>query len=310
MSYSRWYLTDLQVHSPADANQHYGQVGGREPNGDFARRLVEAHVRAGVRVIAVTDHNRVNWYPVLRDAGSEVGVYVFPGIEFSVNGCHLLAVWDRTDEGYRLAQGFLTTLFKPNEKPFFPNGTPRPVTTKQVEEWAESIHRHHGLVFAPHSTAKTMGLFGQGVVRNSSELAQSNLIDGFDVNGNRTAEVLKNPHAEFGSVRPKWFISGDTRSFDEVGQEALYLKLGSEPSLEGIRQAFLMPNRVRFPIRLKEAWDHVRHIEFTPDPQPTWARIATMSVTGGFHDQLKVDFGPGLNAVIGGKGTGKSALIE
>jgi hypothetical protein len=102
MTYSRFHLCDLQIHTPADARQGYGDVGGRDPNPAFARRLVDAHAKAGVRVMAVSDHNRVDWYPVLRDAGDELGVFVFPALEFSVNRCHLWTVpeslWERRRE--------------------------------------------------------------------------------------------------------------------------------------------------------------------------------------------------------------------
>lgn len=76
MTYSRFHLCDLQVHSPADAYHRYGDTGGSEPNEVFARRLVEAHAAAGVTAIAVTDHNRVDWYPALRAAGLTAGVTV------------------------------------------------------------------------------------------------------------------------------------------------------------------------------------------------------------------------------------------
>lgn len=80
MGFSRFYLCDLQVHTPADARQGYGDVGGRDPNRAFADRLVKAHAEAGVQVLAVSDHNRVDWFPVLRDAGDAVGVWVFPAM--------------------------------------------------------------------------------------------------------------------------------------------------------------------------------------------------------------------------------------
>src|SRR5262249_28494430 len=41
-----------------------------------------------------------------------------------------------------------------------------------------------------------------------------------------------------------------------------------------------------------------------------WPRITAVEVTGGFHDGLRFELAPGLNAIIGGKGSGKSALIE
>lgn len=312
VSFSRFHLCDLQVHSPADARQGYGDVGGREPNEAFARRLIQAHADRGVRVVAVSDHNRVDWYPVLREVGDELDVYVFPALEFSVNRCHLLAIWDRTDQGYQLAQEFLTTLWKPGEERFAANGDPRPVGHGQVMDIA---HRASGdykaLVLAPHSTAKDIGMFASGVCTNRADVIASGSLAGYDVWGNRSADILKNPASDFGQRVPTWFISGDTRKFEDVGSRATFLKVGKEPTLEGLRQAFLMPEtRVRLPKDLERQWGHVAHVRFIDTPAPSWARLGSVKIQGGFHDKLDVEFGPGLNAVIGGKGTGKSTLIE
>lgn len=310
MSHSRFYLCDLQVHTPADHQQRYGDAGGREPNDSFARQLVEAHARAGVTVFAVTDHNRVDWYPVLKKAGDELGVTVFPGMEFSVNGCHLLAIWDRTTDGYKLAQRFLGQLFEPGEEPFAHNG-PRPVPRGQVLDWTERVVQHGGLVFAPHATSKGIGLFAKGVCSNAPDIAKSEFLTGFDVKGSKSADVLKNPRSQFGDVSPAWFISGDTRSFDDVGKYATYLKLGATPTLEGIRQAFIAPStRIRFPRPLESDWHVVQGVSFIDSHLPHWPRLISVHIEGGFQDGLDVELGPGLNAIIGGKGTGKSALIE
>ncbi|MGD9902624.1 MAG: PHP domain-containing protein, partial [Vicinamibacterales bacterium] len=188
MSYSRYFLCDLQVHTSADRQHRYGNVGGPKPDANFARDLIARHAAAGVGVLAVTDHNRVDWYPLLRDAGEAAGVYVFPGVEVSVNGCHLLAIWDRTDDAIDLARRFLLHVFAPGESPVLPSGDPRPVTRGQVLEIAAAAADHQALVFAPHATAKKNGLFGTGVCRNSSEVAQSDLLTGFDVFGNRLAD--------------------------------------------------------------------------------------------------------------------------
>ena len=115
---------------------------------------MEAHAKAGVEVIAVTDHNRVDWYPVLNEAGQACGVYVFPGLEISVNGCHLLVLWDRSDEGYEHAQHFVQTLWPPGQSPFSDNGDPKPVNSGQVLDVAKQAATHYALVFAPHSNSE------------------------------------------------------------------------------------------------------------------------------------------------------------
>jgi len=309
--FSRWFLCDLQVHTIADQNQRYGDYGARDPSRTFAEELIETHANAGVDVIAVTDHNRVDWYPMLRAVGEEQGVWVFPGTEVSVNGCHLLAIWDCTDEGFRLAQDFLKTLWKPGTSHFLTNGDPRPVSKGQIEEIAAKARDHSALVLAPHSTQKKNGLFASGVASHSKEIAQGDLLAGFDVYGHGGADVLSNPAAEFGEISPRWFISGDVRSFDDCGERACYLKLGEVPTLEGLRQAFLAPStRIRFPSELEERWGHVRGISFMESSEPDWPRIERVTIAGGFHNGMELNLAPGLNAIIGGKGTGKSALIE
>ena len=311
MPYSRWMLADLQVHTPADRDHRYGNVGGPDPNVDFARILVKAHAAAGVRIMAVTDHNRIDWWPLLHQAGQEFGVFVFPGLEINVNKCHLLAIWDRTEEGFHLARRFLEGLFAAGVKPLGPDRQPERVLDGSPQTLAEKATALKGLVLAPHSTAKSIGLFGKDVCNTSDQVAQSGYVLGFDVVGGSGADVLTNPRSQFRDIQPSWFQSGDVRSLEDVGKRATYFKTGPEPTLESLRQAFLMPTtRIRFPAESKSTWGHVVGAQFLASSEPAWPHVRSISIDGGFHDGLKVEFGPGLNAVIGGKGTGKSTLVE
>lgn len=311
MNYSRWMLADLQVHTPADKQQGYGDVGGPEPNEEFANKLVSAHRDAGVEVMAVTDHNRVDWWPVLNKAGEELGVFVFPGIEINVGKCHLMAIWERSPQGHKLAQRFLDGLFEAGVDPLEPDRTPKPVLSGSVLDNARAAVENKALVLAPHSTASKIGLFGKNVCNISAKVAKSRYVSGFDVIGNKSSEVLLGPHGEFGKRIPPWFSSGDVRSLNDVGKRACYLKSGPEPTLESLRQAFLMPEtRIRLRGEMRSEWQKVKYAKFLDSPEPDWGRIASVSIDGGFHDGLVVELAPGLNAVIGGKGTGKSTLIE
>ena len=311
LSYSRFHLADLQVHTPADPDHEYGPEWGADPDPAFAERLVASFRDAGVTAIAITDHNRLDWYPVVRAAGERAGVVVFPGLEISVNGCHLIAIWESTPAGHELGRRFLASLWAPAERPFDAAGRPRVVSKGQVAEVARQAVERQALVLAPHCTAAKSGLFGPSVCRNADEIAQSGLISGFDVHGSVSADVLVNPRRQFGDVPPAWFITGDTRRWDGIGERATYLKMGARPTLEGLRQAFwVAETRIRFPQRLQSRWGHVKGARFTADPGPSWPHLSHVRVDGGFHDGLTLDLAPGLNAVIGGKGTGKSTLIE
>ncbi|PIE24044.1 MAG: hypothetical protein CSA62_04355 [Planctomycetota bacterium] len=311
MTYSRFYLCDLQLHTPGDPQQSYGDWGGRDPNPQFARKLIETCKEKGLAGFAVTDHNRVDWYPCLKEEGDANGVFVFPGVEVSVNRCHLLVIWDPTDDGFQLAKDFLSTCWEPGASRYARNGDPNPVTKGQVLDVALRALEHRGIVLAPHSTSKDMGFFGKGICTNRTKVIRKQVIAGFDVVGNKRHQVLRSPATDFGEQPTSWFVSGDTRSFESVGERACYFKMGPTPDLEGLRQAFLMPEtRIRFPASLRDEWKDVSGVKFLEDPHPSWPRFSSVRIAGGFHNELNTSLAPGLNAIIGGKGTGKSALIE
>jgi ABC-type multidrug transport system ATPase subunit len=313
VGYSRWMLADLQVHTPADFHHKYGDVGGPQPAPEFADVLIKAHAAAGVTVIAVTDHNTLAWYPELAAAGARHGVVVFPGIEFNVNKCHLMAIWDCSSDGYQRGQQFLSSLFPPDgPPPLTDRREPNPTLVGSPLQLAkEATERYGALVLAPHATMKNIGLFARNVCNTSAQVAQSGFVLGFDLYGSDQADVLRNPGTEFGDQKPAWFISGDVRSLDAVGKRAAFLKLGTPPTLESLRQAFLMPDqRIRFPEHLRTKYGHLAGLRFLSTSHASWPHITRISISGGFHDGMTVDLGPGLNAIIGGKGTGKSTTIE
>ena len=163
MAYSRYYLCDLQVHTPSDPQHNYGHWSGSVPDSDFAEKLAAKCKESGVDVIAATDHNRVDWYPCLKQVMGAEGITVFPGVEVSVNRYHLLVLWESDEEGYRLAEQFLSSCWDPGKSPFDNGGDPIPVGIGQVADVAERAIDHKGLVFAPHSTLKGLGFFARGV---------------------------------------------------------------------------------------------------------------------------------------------------
>lgn len=308
MSFSRFYLTDLQVHSCKDVKQGYGDYHRREE--EFADDLVLAHAAKGVEVIALTDHLGTEMWPLVHEAGERHGVTVFPGFEANVHNCHLLFIWNCDQGGFDLATAFLGRLFPLTEEMTDDSGNYRMVT-KSVREVLPMAAEAGAVVIAPHSTKQNIGFFASNVVPNPREVVASGGIAGFDVYGHNRHGALTGPAQFFAEHEPPWLMTGDARTFDEAGQRAVFMKLGSPPTLDSIRQALLAPaTRIRFQEAHREKWGHVPRIRFTQSPNPTWPRIERVRIEGGLHDTLDVEFGPGLNALIGGKGTGKSALVE
>lgn len=308
MSFSRFRLADLQVHTTADKQHKYGQWHGNDRG--FAEKLARSLLDAGVTVVALTDHLSVDMWPVVSEVAEPMGVAVFPGIEASANGCHLIAIFERSEQGHRNAQHFLLQQLPVGAGPLDDKGGSRTLDVVAVD-FANAAVEAGALVIAPHSTQDKMGLFGKQVVRTKETLVQSGYVSAYDMQGSAGHQVLRAPQEFFGDRQPTWILTGDMRSFESAGERAVHLKLDGEPTLEGLRQAFLMPDqRVRIPERHRDRWSAAKGAVFADVEAPDWPRIESLRVEGGFLDGLDVELGPGLNAVIGGKGTGKSAVIE
>lgn len=91
----------------------------------------------------------------------------------------------------------------------------------------------------------------------------------------------------------------DVTSVSELGDQGAttLIKFAGQPSVEGLRQAFLDPDsRVRL------------NTDEEPEEHSELAAIAWEG--GGFLDGGAIHFNPNLNVLIGGRGTGKSTVIE
>ncbi|WP_428978687.1 AAA family ATPase [Alicyclobacillus mengziensis] len=70
----------------------------------------------------------------------------------------------------------------------------------------------------------------------------------------------------------------------------------THPSFDAFRLAFRDPvSRVRLNTDVSESY---------------YSRIERITITGGYLDGLDIKFSDHLNSIIGGRGTGKSTLIE
>ena len=91
--------------------------------------------------------------------------------------------------------------------------------------------------------------------------------------------------------------AADVNSPDQLDQTgaSCFIKM-STVTVEGLRQAFLDPgSRIRL------------HSDERQEPR---MELVEMSWQGGFLDGNRIQFNPNLNALVGGRGAGKSTIIE
>jgi len=103
-----------------------------------------------------------------------------------------------------------------------------------------------------------------------------------------------NPHEPKNSKHGLWGI----------GSHYTWIKMDKNPTLEGLRQAFLLPE-----FRIKNEFESPNTPYNTPD---IWIKSISISNTIITNDStpLKLDFNPQLNTIIGGRGSGKSSILR
>lgn len=305
---SRWWKFDFHTHTPASEDYGKGpqqaQLERRTP-----KEWLLDYMRAEIDCIAVTDHNSGVWIDRLKSALEELKsekpegfrpIYLFPGVEISVNGgVHLLAILDpvktTSDVDSLLgAVGFNGTKGKSDD-----------VTESSFLEVVRAVEQAGGIAIPAHADGpnglftgfqgttlaqalECGAVFAMEVVDPSSQKPQV-----YQDKGLRWTEVLgSDAHHPFGNTGQRF-----------PGSHFTWVKIGT-PSLEGLRLALLDgPLSVR---RLDhESEDPNRHAALVIE-----AIEVSQACYMGRSRTFKVELNPWLNAIIGGRGTGKSTLVE
>ena len=313
---------DLHLHAPG-IGQYFTMPSGeeipdtKEKRLAFARRYVQqAREGAGLDLIAITNHNDTSWIEPLRQAAEELysdELVILPGLEIGADGgissIHVLAIF-REDIPVDILERFLDDdLGLTADKRFTEEGHPRP-STRSFTDVVDAIVGRQGIAIAAHVFSSEDSLLDSNSNKGLSRRAQfchPNLT-GLHINKGRIEDlsewqrlVVTNKHQDldFRRERPIACLNcSDARKLEDIGQWYTYVKC-ERPGFEALRQALL---------------DHEARLRLRDDPPPEPAyRLEHLSVKHtktGFLRGLNLGFNSRLSCLIGGRGTGKSALIE
>lgn len=333
---ARFYKCDLHMHTPVDRSHWTGDPFATNPKEEDYRGVAEAYVRqcydVGLEVIAVTDHNfasREFICYILEAIQSLKNEYpyeiiVFPGFEVAGpigKGAHLLCIFE-PGASLDAVDGRLTQLNLPPDLRWDNQNRPQPIPTKNMTfqrmlEIVQNDTSLRGICIGSHPNDRGVmdsdtveQWWSQEVIRNNGlmclELPRPR-IEYVQHAGNALIKsILLNSDSRYQRLRPIATVcnsdcdklmpggGGDT---NYIGFRSTWIKM-SQPSVESLRQAFL---------------DHESRIRFGPRPEGsfTYSRIKRIQVSGAsFLADEDVVFSPNLNTLIGGRGTGKSTIIE
>ncbi|MHB1267675.1 MAG: TrlF family AAA-like ATPase [Acidithiobacillus ferriphilus] len=292
---ARFYRCALQVNPFAYHDRHAKQTAFQN-EADYNSAIIEACHANDIEAIAVTDHYRINDSRGLINAARAAGIFAFGGFEAaSDDGVHFLCLYD-PDKDDRLER-LIGQMGVGDHKAISPNGD------KNCLKLLECVRKQGGISIAAHVAADN-GLLAtlEGQPRmnawKSPDLYACALPGPIGDAPQNVRAILENKDAAHKRERRVAIINAsDVNSPEDLAEprSSCFIKM-SALSVEGLRQAFLDPDsRIRL------------HSDPRPEPH---AEFIAMAWEGGFLDGTRLHFNGNLNVLVGGRGTGKSTIIE
>ncbi len=265
--------------------------------GEYNQALLQKCLELDITVVGVADHGSVASIDALRQVLQPHGIVVFPGFEIASNDkTHYVCLFSEETTGQQLER------YLGNLDLLDPTDGVRP-SRLSSEQLIEKVDQLGGFIYAAHCTQES------GLLKNRlnhvwklpklrSAQIPGSIDDLVGVEGDFYRKVILNKDDAYRRERPVAVINAkDVAKPEDLEQPgATCLIKMTRPNFAAFKVAFLDPgSRIR--LNSQQA-------------QSPIGKLIRMTVSGGYLDGVRVDFSDHLNTVIGGRGTGKSTLLE
>ncbi len=292
---ARFYRCALQV-NPFAYLGRYKKDTSFQSESEYNQAIVDKCLEKNIEVIAVTDHYRTEDSAGLVNCARDNNILAFSGFEaVTKDGVHFLCLFDRDKENNLATYIGKCGIHDTDQE--------SPIGDLDSAELLESSKTWGAICIAAHVAADgglLKKLSGQPRINvwKSPNLLACALPGPVSAAPDGIRQILENKDNEYKRKCPPAVINAsdvnDPKDLDENRASCL-IKM-SEVSVEALRQAFLDPeSRVRL------------HSDTKPEPH---SEFVAMTWEGGFLDNTSVHFNGNLNVLVGGRGTGKSTVIE
>jgi hypothetical protein len=316
---SEWRKWDLHIHS----NASDGKVTPEE--------IIEEAKNKEISVIAITDHHTVKNVDILKELGREKGIKVISGIEFRTEygpkSVHMIGLFpDYDNDGQALTAKALNDLIlcplQLSETEIIKKGNDKKgnninddeafkegmfLVQVDFKDAADLIHKHGGLVSvhagSKENTIEEMKHEGKSPkntnLYNSLGTVKDELLNRYiDI-----CEIAKEKKDDEELYRKRFgkpsIIASDAHAKDEIGKKFTWIK--ADTTFEGLKQILCEPeSRIKIPPSKptdKKSYNIIEKIKFSSSGDNKFTN-------------KEIGFSPDLNAIIGGKSSGKSLLIN
>ncbi len=264
---------------------------------EYNQQLLNICKEENIKVVGIADHGNVDGIDEIRAVMNPEGILVFPGFEIaSSEKIHFVCLFSEETTTTELNR------YLGNLELLDPQDGVRP-STLSAEQIFTKVEESGGFCYAAHCTDDN------GVLKNrmnhiwvNEKLKAAQIPGSIDVlkgvEGDFYRKVMLNRNSDYKRETPVAVINAKDVEIPETlrNPKASCLIKMTNPCFEAFKLAFQDPDsRVRLNSDVSETF---------------YSRIESLTVTGGYLDGLHIDFSGHLNSIIGGRGTGKSTLLE
>lgn len=228
---------DFHVHTPV-SECYYREFRNATP-----REIVQGAQEAGLDAFVIADHNTAQNITPIAEVAKTKGITVFPGIELTTPGGHVLAFFDPESPISQLEALIRDVGISPNQE-----GIPHHETKDWIEEVFRKIVLHGGMAVAAHVEREPRGFLEQVRDRRVRQnIHASEYLTALEITVPSWKD-LWNDGLVKGYPKKYPVIQGsDAHAPNELGRRPVYVKTPSL-TLNGLRYALLRhPECVFFP---------------------------------------------------------------
>lgn len=291
---ARFFKCALQV-NPVGYMKYRGQSQELSED-EYNQQLLNAALEAGIKVIGLADHGAVNGFEKIKSVFGQHGIIVFPGFEIaSSEKIHFVCLFDESTslDQIKMRLGALGVDINQPEAP----------VQKSAIDIINYVNDQGGFIFAAHSTNDD-GVLKRRMnhIWQHPKLLAAQIPGPIDdlkgVEDDFYRKVFLNKNADYRRERAMAAINAaDVATPEDIKRDgASCLIKMTRPCFASFKQAFC---------------DAGSRVRLNSDkPESFASAIERIRFTGGYLDGMDIELSEHLNAVIGGRGTGKSTLLE
>jgi len=317
--FGQFVKVDLHVHSPA--SKCFIKTSENNSENEY-KKLLDRFAESDTSVIAITDHNTIEGYCKIKDILNDNpemknklnDKLILPGVELTCYGKHFTVIFSEETAKKDIDLFLLECGIEQTEQGDEHESADRvtPVTL------CEMVEKYGGILIIPHCDAENG--FLEGYIKNELtkldfrgraliKVLKSPAVYGICFNSFANLQRLKELLSTFGVNNLQLLQASDshsslkeyTGSGRPLGKRASWLKLGNL-SFKALK------------LTLK---NDITKVLFEEPMQKEDGFILGVAIKGGFFKHKDsstswaiVPFSDELNCVIGGRGTGKSTLLD